>query len=107
MHIMGRLRCHFLLSLVLVCQFGIAQKLKRSDEVTLANLKSHIQFLADDKLEGRRTGTKGEAMAMTYIADQFRKDGLQPKGTDIYFQAFDINEGKQVNKGTHFVVNDK
>ena len=31
---------------------------------------SHIQVLADDQLEGRRTGTEGHAKAARYIAEQ-------------------------------------
>ena len=93
--------------LVLFGQGGISQKIKKSDQLTLTNLQNHIHFLADDKLEGRRAGTKGEELAMDYISDQFKQIGLRPKGTEGYYQNFDINEGKQVNPGTHFVINDK
>lgn len=96
-----------LLILVLLGQPGISQKLKKSDQVTLTNLQNHIQFLADDKLEGRRAGTKGEELAMDYISDQFKQIGLRPKGTEGYYQNFDINEGKQVNPEAHFIINDK
>ena len=34
---------------------------------------SHVQFLADDKLEGRGTGTEGFAKAASYVIDQFEK----------------------------------
>ena len=93
--------------LVLFSQTGFSQKLKKSDQRTLTNLQNHIHFLADDKLEGRRAGTKGEELAMTYISDQFKQIGLGPKGTEGYYQNFDINEGKQVNPETSFIINDK
>ena len=96
-----------LLILVLFGQPGISQKLKKSDQLTLTNLQNHIHFLADDKLEGRRAGTKGEELAMDYISDQFKQIGLRPKGTEGYYQNFDINEGKQVNPETHFIINEK
>ena len=48
-----------------------AKKATKADVQTLENLKLHIQYLADDKLEGRRTGTNGEKMAMEYISNQF------------------------------------
>jgi aminopeptidase YwaD len=96
-----------LLVLVLFGQHGISQKLRKSDQLTLTNLQNHIHFLADDKLEGRRAGTKGEELAMNYISDQFKQIGLHPKGTEGYYQNFDINEGKQVNPETHFIINDK
>jgi aminopeptidase YwaD len=97
----------FFLILVLVSQTGFSQKLKKSDQVTLTNLQNHIHFLADDKLEGRRAGTKGEELAMSYISEQFRQIGLSPKGAEGYYQNFDINEGKQIDSQTHFIINDK
>jgi hypothetical protein len=66
-----------------------------------------VEFLADDKLEGRQTGTKGEELAMNYIAEQYKDIGLDPKGTDGFIQAFEINEGKQVAPGSFFIVNGK
>ena len=93
--------------LVLICSAGNSQKLKKSDQPILANLQTHIQYLADDKLEGRRTGTPGELIAMNYIADQFKLIGLQPRGSEGYFQSFDINEGKQINSTTHFSINNQ
>lgn len=52
------------------------------------NIKNHIYYLAADKLKGRAPGTAGEKMAAQYIAKQFSQYGLQPKGTDGYFQKF-------------------
>jgi len=72
---------------------------EKADTETLGNLKAHVMYLADDKLEGRRAGSPGEALAMQYISDQFKKDGLIPKGTDGYIQEFDIDEGKQFTEG--------
>ena len=94
-----------LLVLVMISQLGYSQKIKKADQPILANLQAHIQYLADDQLEGRRTGTPGEFMAMNYIAEQFRQIGLQPKGLEGYFQPFDINEGKQIDPATHFSIN--
>ncbi len=92
---------NFLLIIVLVPVLTFAQTRKqkkaqeKADKITLANLQAHIQYLSDDKLEGRRTGTAGELLAMQYISTQFQKDGLAPKGTNGYVQEFEINEGKQ------------
>src|SRR4051812_6564874 len=81
---------------------------EKNNKITLANLKAHVEYLASDKLEGRRAGTQGELMAMQYIAAQFQKDGLQPKGTNGYIQEFEINEGKKFSDtGNVFTVNDK
>lgn len=73
----------------------------------MTNLKQHVQYLADDKLEGRRTGTKGEQLAQQYLVQQYTQMGLEPKGKEGYLQTFEINEGKQVDASSSFVVNEK
>ena len=82
-----------------------AQKLTRADKVIVSALKSHITYLADDKLEGRRAGTPGEKLAMEYISSQFAKAGLVPKGDSGWFQKFSIYDGKEIGNTTHFIVN--
>ncbi|HQV61032.1 MAG TPA: M20/M25/M40 family metallo-hydrolase [Chitinophagaceae bacterium] len=82
-----------------------AKKVTKADVQTLENLKLHIQYLADDKLEGRRTGTNGEKMAMEYISNQFKSIGLLPKGSKGYYQPFEINEGKQIGDSTKLIIN--
>ena len=52
---------------------------------------SHVQYLADDKLEGRDTGSVGFEKAAAYMADQFRAAGLQPAGTEGYRQPMDFD----------------
>ena len=94
-----------LLVLLLFLASCSSQKSISTDDKSLTNLKAHIQFLSDDKLEGRRAGSAGEKMAMDYIADQFNAIGLAPKGTSEYFQPFDINDGKQINSATSFSIN--
>ena len=47
---------------------------------------AHIQFLADDKLEGRNTGSEGYRKAVTYVAGEFERFGLKPAGTSGYQQ---------------------
>ena len=85
-----------------------AQKLKKADKVTLANLQTHVRYLSDDKMEGRRTGTPGEKSASDYIISAFSQAGLQPKGDrGGWLQAFDIDEGRQVSADAYFSVNDR
>ena len=47
---------------------------------------AHIQYLADDKLEGRNIGTDGFHKAVEYVATQFERAGLKPAGTSGYLQ---------------------
>ena len=56
-------------------------------------LRDHIEYLASDKLHGRGTGSKDEKKAAKYIAKQFKKIGLAPKGdNDTYFYAFSFKQ---------------
>jgi Peptidase family M28 len=52
---------------------------------------SHVQYLADDRMEGRDTGSPGHAKAAEYMAEQFRAAGLQPAGVDEYRQSVDFH----------------
>jgi len=47
---------------------------------------AHIQYLASDALQGRDTGGEGYRRAADYVASHFRQLGLEPAGTDGYFQ---------------------
>ena len=97
-----------LLLLVLTAPSAFPQKLKKTDKLTLGNLETHIRYLADDKLEGRRTGEPGEKLASEYISTEFMKAGLQPKGeNNSWLQPFEVNDGKQINDDTHFFVNNR
>lgn len=46
--------------------------------ITESSLRADIKFLADDALEGRGPGTRGDVLSMRYIASQFELAGLQP-----------------------------
>lgn len=47
---------------------------------------AHVQFLADDALEGRNVGTPGFDKALEYVEGQFRAIGLKPAGTTGFRQ---------------------
>ena len=54
-------------------------------------LRAHLEYLADDALEGRAPGTRGGELAAKYIAAQFRRLGLEPAGdSGTYFQRVPI-----------------
>ena len=92
--------------LLLISTVSSAQKTKKADKQVLSGLQTHIAFLADDKLEGRRTGTAGEKTAYEYISKQFAANGLIAKGEKgTYIQEFEVNEGKQVNPSTQLSIN--
>jgi Zn-dependent M28 family amino/carboxypeptidase len=50
-------------------------------------LMDDIRTLSSDEFEGRAPGTHGEELSINYVADQFKKAGLEPGNTDgTYFQ---------------------
>jgi len=48
---------------------------------------THVKTLADDRWEGRQTGTDGYRKAAAYVAEQLERAGLKPAGTKGYFQS--------------------
>ncbi len=48
-------------------------------------LAADVKFLASDLLEGRGPGTRGDSLAMEYIAAQFAAAGLEPGAEDGTF----------------------
>ena len=86
---------------------AFAQKLKKADKAIINDLKATVTYLSDDKLEGRRTGTAGEKLAYTYLAQQLEKNGIDAKGENGYLQSFEINEGKQIMPETSLSLDGK
>jgi len=58
------------------------------------SLQNDIDFLASDQLEGRETGSEGAVQAAKFLAKRFKEIGLEPKGTDGYFQEFSFSPRK-------------
>jgi len=62
--------------------------------------RSHVEFLADDLLEGREAGTRGHQLAALYVSEQFRVLGLKPAGENgTWFQAVKLQE-RSLTPGT-------
>lgn len=80
------MRYIFSIAVFLYCVSSFAQ----TAEISAERIKKDVTYLASDKLKGRGTSTKGEKKAASYIAKEFEKTGLQPKGTDGYYQPFEF-----------------
>ncbi len=61
-----------------------------------------INYLADNKLEGRQTGSEGEQIAADYIADRFKILKIDAKGTNSYFQDFSFNKSSNPHEQVTF-----
>lgn len=64
------------LTFALVATSAAAQAVQPAKETV--GLRRTIEYLASDKLEGRRTGSKGANLAADYVEAQFKAAGLKP-----------------------------
>jgi hypothetical protein len=59
------------------------------ESIIAADVKRHVEALADDSLEGREAGSRGGRAASIYLAREFARHKLKPAGGDgTYFQQF-------------------
>jgi hypothetical protein len=61
-----------------------------SAQAPAGRLLADVRYLADDRLEGRLTGSPGADSAAAYIARRFAEAGLHP-GADGWFQDFTVS----------------
>jgi Zn-dependent M28 family amino/carboxypeptidase len=58
-----------------------------SPEISVERIRADVAYLSSDRLEGRASGAAGEVLTIDYIANEFKKAGLEPAGEDgTYFQ---------------------
>jgi hypothetical protein len=69
---------------------------RASSLITAASISAPIRYLADDLLEGRAPASRGDALAMKYVAAEFESFGLEPGATGdgpaSYFQKVPLVE---------------
>lgn len=72
-------RKFFSLALLISLALGVAvaQQTTSTSGPSVERLRAHIEYLASDKLEGRRTGSEGAKAAAEYIAREFSRLGLR------------------------------
>ena len=75
------------------------------EQKVLKNLQKHVSYLADDKLEGRRTGSAGEKLAADYIIKQFKQAGIGAYTGKTYLQPFVVNDGRSILEGSTLLIN--
>jgi Zn-dependent M28 family amino/carboxypeptidase len=64
----------------------------------------YVKVLADDNMEGRDTGSDGLRRAEAYIVDQLRVAGLQPAGTDGYYQKVKFQSRQIIEKDSSIAL---
>ena len=83
---------HYIVSLACFSLFLLSSCQKKtipSFQYDFTSIATDIKTLADDKMEGREIGTKGEKIAGDFIASRFSRIGLVPAGDKgSYFHSF-------------------
>ncbi|MEO1336221.1 MAG: peptidase M28, partial [Myxococcota bacterium] len=75
-----------------------------SAKFTADDVQRHVVALTSVEMDGRLTGTSGEARATAYVADVFKKLGLEPAGDDGFFQPFEFTSGVKLGSPNVLVV---
>lgn len=65
-----------------IAQIFPPEVMESGQSITPREIQAHVNFLADDLLEGRDTGSRGHEIAASYVASQFLAAGLEPAGTN-------------------------
>jgi Tol biopolymer transport system component len=74
-------------------------------EITAADLREEVGFLASEERQGRMTGSAGAKQAADYIAARLQDAQLKPAGdNDTFFQKFEFNSGVKVLKEKNELV---
>ena len=72
-----------------------ASKQAAAPEFSGERMKADVTFLADDKLEGRYTGSPGYMAAAKHVADRFAELGLTPGNNGSWYQQVPFAEAKR------------
>ncbi|MFM8980586.1 MAG: M28 family peptidase [Planctomycetia bacterium] len=57
-------------------------------ELSVEDLRAHLEVLASDAFEGRMTAEPGGQRAARYVADGLARAGLQPRGSEGWYQPY-------------------
>ena len=91
--------------LTLLVFFSCSQANERS--YGLVEMQRDLEYLASDELEGRETGTQGEALAAKYISETFQDLGLMPMGSEgSYYQEFEFKDKAVISESNFIKLSD-
>jgi Tol biopolymer transport system component len=80
-------------------------KVPGTPEITAADLREEVGFLAAEERQGRMTGSAGAKQAADYIAARLQDAQLKPAGdNNTFFQKFEFTSGVKVLKEKNELV---
>jgi len=111
---MPRRSVFFLFSFLIAAAFNCLLAQNQPLDSTLAQtlrtirpeaVRAHLEFLADDALEGRHTGSRGYELAAKYVRAQFAALGLKSGVEDgSYFQPVILRQTEVDSSASSFVI---
>jgi hypothetical protein len=111
-------RLAIVLTLLFALSVAVVAQTSPQPTPSVERLRAHINYLASDKLEGRRTGSEGAKLAAEYIAREFSRYGVQrsigydTQGMSIleadspnrYLQKFPYVAGVELGKNNKLIM---
>ncbi len=83
------------LAMLVGCSVGsVAQSAANAYQFDGKSWWNYVKVLADDKLEGRLTGSEGEKQAKAFVVTQVQADGLKPAGINGFYQPVALVESR-------------
>jgi hypothetical protein len=64
----------------------------------------HVKYVSDDRMEGRETGSDGLRKAEAYAVEQLMKAGVQPAGTNGFYQPLKFVSRQIVEKDSRIAL---
>ena len=87
------------------CERAPAPSSTTADPAAAQRIEADVRFLADDKLEGRETGTRGYDLAADYVAKRYAQIGLLPAGDGgTFFQQVPLLKATREQAGAKFEI---
>jgi aminopeptidase YwaD len=68
-------------------------------ELSAAELRTAVAFLADDAQQGRAPGTEADVRVQAWIIEQMEAAELEPGGQGGYLQTFAVGDGARLREG--------
>jgi len=83
---------------------AVSQREGAAAQLSAERIAKHVQFLASDKLQGRRAGTPAADEAAAYIEKEFRSYGLKTASSAGFLQPFSFVSAVKLGEQNRFQV---
>lgn len=88
---------------VVLCSYNLFPQ--SNPEITAAELKTHLYYLASDEMKGRLSGSKEIYEAAKYLSKQYESYGLKPLFNGSYFQEYNFVQDVKLTKNNFISFN--